>query len=142
MSAELEAFERLPHGILQLSVEHGRRGREEYLITAFLSSVVHDPTAVHQDHHLVRSNLNAGTIGNDVWCALGVAAVFATLDLYTLCHDGVGTHVTGCDVLQPRICQCAANGTCCCTNQTHIDNLQFFHKAKQCKPTVWFMICE
>ena len=119
LSAELEALEALLDGCFQLAVEHGRRGGEVDLIVTLFCCVVHDASAVYQQHHLVWPYDNAGAVGNDVRCALAVAAALAACDLNALCHDCGGTHVTSLDEFQPGICQCTADCADCCTNNTH-----------------------
>ena len=121
LSAELKAFKGFPYRSFQFAVEQRwRRGKIDFIV-AFLCGVVHDSSAIHQNHHLLRANYDLGTVGDDICIALLIAAApIAHLD--ATCHNGGFCHIVRRNIIQPRICQCSANRTNRCSNQTHCKN--------------------
>ena len=85
---------------------------------SLFGSVIDNFAALCQEHHLICTNFNARTIGNDVCIATPMFT-----DLFALGENGGRCHIFCPDIIQPRIGKCAANGTNCCSYKTHKENL-------------------
>ncbi len=107
-SAVFDTSEHFLQGVAELSVEQGRSRGVLHFVVALFSCIVHDLAAIHQQHELVRIDMDLGTVADDIGAALRVGA-FAGSYRNTAGEHGASAHVVRLKNLEPLVPETASD---------------------------------
>ena len=124
-AAVLDTGEGLLNGCPEGAGKEGGGGLVVHLVVTLLGGEVYHLAAVHQQHELVRVDVDDRTVGYVVLCSLFVVVSLVVLaHLHALTEDGGSTHIIGLKDLLPLVGKAASDGVERCFDDSH-DRISF-----------------